>query len=105
MKHLLVHIKGKVVCLWDNGPAHKGDVIKNFVLENKDRLAIFRIPAYSPEYNADEGVWDRMKYVDMGNYCPHDMNDLKKEIRKSIMRLRSKPHLIKTFFQNLPYQL
>src|SRR5882672_9693198 len=50
--------KAKLFLIIDNGPCHnlKEDG-KLWLAENRHRIELFRLPPYSPELNAIEGVW------------------------------------------------
>ena len=44
--------------LFDNVRIHHAKLLKPFLDENKDRLELMFLPAYSPELNLIEGLWD-----------------------------------------------
>lgn len=59
IKHLLRHIAGKLLVIWDGSPIHRSRVIKEYLAsENEGRIHLERFPAYAPELNPDEGVWN-----------------------------------------------
>src|SRR5215211_1702122 len=47
-----------LVVLWDNGPAHSGEALRAYLRTPDLRLRLVRLPAYSPDFNADEAIWD-----------------------------------------------
>ena len=52
----------KIFMVIDNGPCHwLDDAGKQWLASNQDRLELFRLPAYSPEYNPVEGVWKKTR--------------------------------------------
>jgi len=46
-----------LVVIWDNGPAHGGDALRTYLTTPDLRLRLIRLPACSPDYNADEHIW------------------------------------------------
>ena len=44
--------------IWDNGPAHRGEAIRSYLATPDLHLRLVALPAYSPDFNADEAVWD-----------------------------------------------
>ena len=44
--------------IWDNGPAHRGEAIRSYLGTPDLHLRLVALPAYSPDFNADEAVWD-----------------------------------------------
>ena len=56
LKHLLRRIKGKLLLIWDGLPAHRGQVVKQFLRQGAaKRLRLERLPGYAPDLNPDEG--------------------------------------------------
>jgi transposase len=60
LRHLLQHLRGHILVVWDNNPIHKGPVMGDFCRRHR-RLHLERFPSYAPELNPDEGVWLQAK--------------------------------------------
>jgi transposase len=58
-----------LVVIWDNGPAHSGDPIRDYLATPALRLRLVRLPAYSPDFNADEAIWDWVRDEVTANTC------------------------------------
>jgi transposase len=58
-----------LIVIWDNGPAHSGDAIRAYLTTPDLRLRLIRLPAYSPDYNADEHVWQWVRAEVTANTC------------------------------------
>lgn len=96
LRHLLRHIRGKVLVLWDGAPIHRSQVVKDYLASGATkRLHLERLPAYAPEINPDEGVWGYLKGVELRNLPCRDLNHLRAELRKATRRLRHKPHVLR----------
>lgn len=54
---LLQATQGKVYLILDNAKWHKAQVLKDFFIQNQDRLVRIFLPPYSPELNPAERVW------------------------------------------------
>jgi len=46
-----------LIVIWDNGPAHGGDAVREYLATPDNALRLVRLPAYSPDFNADEAIW------------------------------------------------
>jgi transposase len=46
-----------LIVIWDNSPAHGGDPLRAYLTTPDLRLRLVRLPAYSPDFNADEAIW------------------------------------------------
>jgi transposase len=86
LRHLLRHLRGPVIVLWDNGRIHRGPVIRDFG-HRIPRLHVEFFPAYAPELNPDEGVWHRAKAT-LANGRPDDLTALAAHLRAALARLR-----------------
>jgi transposase len=60
---------GPLIVIWDNSPAHSGDALRAYLSTPGLRLRLVRLPAYSPDYNADEAIWDWIREEVTANTC------------------------------------
>ena len=51
-------------------------------------------PAYAPELNPDEGIWNYLKRVELKNVSCQGVSQLRCELWRAKGRLRRKPHII-----------
>jgi putative transposase len=92
LRHLLRHLRGHVVVVWDNGTPHKGTQVREFC-RGRHRLHLERFPAYAPELNPDEGVWSQVKGK-LSNGRPDDLGELNQHLSGDLLQLRaSQPRL------------
>lgn len=102
LKHLLRHISGKLLVIWDGLPAHRSQDVKNFLSQGAtQRLHLEQLPAYAPDLNPDEGVWNYLKNVELKNLCCHNLQELRTELVKAIARLRHKTDIILGFIRQV----
>jgi hypothetical protein len=66
LEHLLREVPGRMVLIRDGSPIHRSHTIEEFLANGAaQRLHLERLPAYAPELNPDEGVWQQLKGVEM----------------------------------------
>jgi len=95
LRHLLRHIPGKLLLIWDGLPAHHGQAVKAFLSQGgAQRLHLERLPAYAPDLNPDEGIWRYLKHVELRNLCCGDLSELRHALRLATARLRHKTDVI-----------
>jgi transposase len=72
LHHLLRHIPGQLLVIWDGAPIHRAQVVKDFLAHGgAARIWLEQLPAYAPELNPDEGIWNLLKRVELCNrLCP-----------------------------------
>lgn len=104
LRHLLRHLRGPVVLVWDRGPIHKRKLVGDFI-RRRPRLHVYSFPAYAPELNPDEFVWTKAKR-DLSNSAPTDIGDLKQRLHRSTHRLRRSQRLLWSciFLSDLPWR-
>jgi transposase len=89
LKHILHHIPGQILLVWDGLPAHRSQSVKDFLATPEaKRLTLLQLPPYAPELNPQEGIWRYLKYVELANLCCHDLDELRRELRRAIQRVR-----------------
>ena len=58
-----------LIVIWDNGPAHRGEAIRTYLATPDLNLRLVALPAYSPDFNADEAIWDWVRDEVTANTC------------------------------------
>jgi transposase len=99
LEHLLREVPGRMVLIWDGSPIHRSQTIQEFLANGAaQRIHLERLPAYAPELNPDEGVWQQLKGVELRNLCCFDLYHLRRELRTAVKRVRRKPRILKGCF-------
>jgi transposase len=100
LEHLRREVPGRLVIIWDGSPIHRRHTIQEFLANGASpRLHLERLPAYAPELNPDEGVWQQLKGVELRNVCCFDLRHLRDELRAAVKRVRRKPRIIQGCFK------
>ncbi len=60
LTHLLSRTKGDIILIHDGAPYHRSSDVKDFI-EDHDRIDVYQLPAYSPDYNPIELLWRNIK--------------------------------------------
>ena len=58
-----------LIVIWDNGPAHHGPAMRTYLTTPDLKLRLVALPAYSPDFNADEAIWDWAREEVTANTC------------------------------------
>lgn len=69
LKQLRAHHTEPLTIIWDNGPAHRGPALRTWLSTPNLRVRLVPLPAYSPDFNADEAVWDWVREEATANLC------------------------------------
>src|SRR5205814_3389655 len=89
LQHLLRHIPGQLLVIWDGAPIHRAQVVKDFLKRGAaKRFHLERLPGYAPDLKAQEGVWNLLKRRELKNLCCRDVPQVADELRRAKERLR-----------------
>jgi transposase len=98
LKHLLRHLGGKVLIVWDGLPAHRSRAVWEFVRQQRGRIWLEFLPAYAPELNPTEYIWGHLKQHELA-ICPKDLGELGLAAIHALKRMRRRPCLVMAFWQ------
>jgi len=91
LRHLLRHIPGKLLVIWDGAPIHRSHVVQEFLAHaGAQRLWLEQLPGYAPELNPVEGSWRQLKRGQLRNVCCRTLTELRYEVRLATANLRHK---------------
>lgn len=92
LRHLLRHLRGPVVLLWDRGTIHRRQAVTHWITAHP-RLQVEEFPAYAPELNPAEYIWAQADRA-LANSAPTDVAQLDGLLRSSVRRIRRTPPLL-----------
>ncbi len=96
LKRLVAKYDGrKIFLIVDNGPCHNLDSDgKQWLSANRKRIALFRLPPYSPEFNPVEPIWKTTRKLTTHNRFYRTIEERDTALRKTFARFRRTPALI-----------
>ena len=69
LQQLRAKYRAPLVIFWDNSPTHGGPALRAYLTTPALQLWLVRLPAYSPDFNADEAIWDWAREEATANTC------------------------------------
>jgi transposase len=69
LKQLREKHPGMLILIWDNGLAHRGEAMRTYLKAPNLQLRQVSLPAYSPDFNPDEAVWEWVCEEATANTC------------------------------------
>jgi transposase len=69
LQHLRAKHTGPLIVIWDNSPVHRGAELRAYLATPNLNLRLVALPAYSPDFNADEAIWDWIREEVTANTC------------------------------------
>jgi transposase len=103
LEHLVRHIQGPLILIWDRSRAHRGHVVKAF-LEKHPEIHLEYLPAYAPELNPEEYCHGNVKRR-MKNAILHSKTEIRNTLDQGFSRLRKRPDILLGCFQHAGLKL
>lgn len=99
LRHLSHYLGRKLLVIWDRISIHRAEEVKTLLSCGWAGLIhVEEFPAYAPDLNPDEGVWQHLKHVELRNLSCRDLDHLETELTLAIRRMRRRPELIQSLF-------
>jgi transposase len=106
LRHLLEIVPDPLLVIWDGGPIHRGQPVEDLLAEvGSARLWVERLPAYAPDLNPDEGIWNYLKCVELRNTCCRSLEHLRDALREAAIGLCQKPRVIQGCIREAGYHV
>jgi transposase len=96
LRYLLRMLPGQLIVVWDGGPMHKGQPIRELLRRTK-RITLERLPPYAPELNPVEYLWNHLKYGLLPNFLPDDVDHLDAVVSQHIRQTKHCPSRLRAF--------
>ena len=107
LKRLMANKKSPITLIVDGHKSHFTNSVKEYIISTKGMLKIYQLPAYSPELNPDELVWNNAKQkVAKAKHTPSKKTFAEK-VRDVMSDLQKNKKLNKAFFcePNVAYSM
>ena len=98
MERLIRASKQKVFLILDNLKVHHGKLAASWLEKHKDKIEVFFLPPYAPEYNPDEYLNHALKLSIYSGQLPHTTEDISHKIQSFMRKLQHHPPLVSNFF-------
>jgi transposase len=97
LEAMLHDLPGRFVVVWDGGPMHRGDPIRQLTSHFADRLSLEDLPPWAPTLNPVDTLWGWLKYDQLCNFAPRDALQLNERVIMELTAIRED----QTFLRNL----
>ena len=94
------HIRGPMTILWDRAKIHDRSRLVRAYLARHPEIHTEPLPAYAPETNPDENVWQHTKHARLANFVPEDTVELRRVLLGEFDRLHRRPDLLSAFVKH-----
>lgn len=100
MSRLIKDSKRKVYLILDNLRTHHSKDVMQWLENNKEKIAVFYLPSYSPELNPDEYLNCDLKGRVHSGLPARTLKDLKRKTRSFMKTLQHRSQHVKNYFKH-----
>jgi transposase len=104
LNQLIKNNEQKIFLILDNLRVHHSHIVKDWIAENKEKVELFFLPAYSPEKNPDEYLNCDLKQGLSSKPAPKNQEKLKENLENHMQMLIQNPERVKKYFNHKDIQ-
>jgi transposase len=93
------HLRRPLILVCDRLPVHRS-AVRHMLEDGVGWLRVEWLPAYAPELDPVESVWNQTKYGDLANFIPDDIVQMHDVIDSLLTQYRHDPDRLRSFFQS-----
>jgi transposase len=91
------HKKRHLVVVMDQAPPHVSKRTMAYI-EKQERLHVFHLPKYSPDWNPDEKVWNHLKHQELKGHQAKTKPELRELAERKLQTMSSNSSLLRGIF-------
>ena len=91
------HKRRHLIVVMDRAPPHTSKKTRAWI-DGQPRLHVFHLPAYSPDWNPDEKVWNYLKNDELASHQAKNKGELKQLARRKLQSMAKRPKLMRGIF-------
>jgi transposase len=93
------HLRRSLILVCDRLPAHRS-AIRQLRKAGTPWFHAELLPAYAPELDPVESVWNQTKYGDLANYIPEDILEMRDVVDELLQQYQKDPDRLHSFFRS-----
>lgn len=98
LEEVLAKTRKHIVLIQDGARYHVSKAMKAFFDTHRDRLTVFQLPSYSPDYNPIEKLWKKIKEKGIHLHYFPTYEALKSKVHESLLVLSNAPEEVLSLF-------
>jgi len=98
LKNFMKGRRRKVLLVVDGHPAHKANLVKDYIAALAGRLELHFLPPYAPDLNPDEFVWNYMKGAGVSKRPLKKNESLRERVEQDLSVIYQDKLLVASFF-------
>jgi len=98
LTQVLAQSEGPIVLIQDGARYHTSKAMQDFFAQQADRLTVFQLPSYSPDFNPIEKLWKKIKEQETHLHYFPSFESLKEKVEQALVKFANAPKEILALF-------
>lgn len=98
LKEVMSNTRKHIILIQDNAPYHTCEEMQVFFYEHKDRLTVYQLPVYSPDFNPIEKLWKKVKEQGIHLCYFPDFDSLKNKVNDMLNLFKDSKNEVLSLF-------
>jgi len=98
LRRVLAQTRKHLILIQDGARYHTSQAMKSFFAQHAQRLTVFSLPSYSPDFNPIEKLWKKVKQQDTHLHYFPTFESLMNKVDQALLRFQNTPHEILSLF-------
>ncbi len=98
LKEVMRKTRKHIILIQDNVPYHTSEEMQIFFYDYKDRITVYQLPVYSPDYNPIEKLWKKVKQQGIHLCYFPTFDDLKNKVNEMLNLFHHAKHEVLSLF-------
>jgi transposase len=98
LKEVMKQTRKHIILIQDNVPYHTCEEMQIFFYDHKDRITVYQLPVYSPDYNPIEKLWKKVKEKGIHLCYFPTFDDLKRKVNEMLHLFKNAKNEVLSLF-------
>jgi transposase len=98
LTQVLAQSERPIVLIQDGARYHTSKAMQDFFAQHADRLTVFQLPSYSPDFNPIEKLWKKIKEQETHLHYFPTFASLKEKVEQALVKFANAPQEILALF-------
>lgn len=98
LTQVLAQSERRIILIQDGARYHTSKAMKEFFAKHAERLTVFQLPSYSPDFNPIEKLWKKIKEQETHLHYFPTFESLKEKVEQALVKFANAPKEILALF-------
>jgi transposase len=98
LTEVLSKTRKHIVLIQDGAPYHTSKAMRQFFAKRADRITVYNLPSYSPDYNPIEKLWKKIKEKEIHLHYFPTFDSLKHKVHEALLHFRDLKNEVLSLF-------